>query len=90
MKLAEWLNITCRDTAPLVSEAMDHSLPFSKRWRLKLHLAMCGVCQYYQDQLKMLRALARRLGEEEPPPGLDTKLSPEAKGKIQQALKNHK
>ena len=88
MKLNVWFNINCKDTGPLISEMMDHSLPLSKRWRVKIHLAICGVCNYYLDQLKILRALAHRLGEEEALVGLDTKLSPEAKEKIQQALKN--
>jgi len=89
MKLTAWLNATCQDTSPLISEMMDHSLPFSKLWRLKFHLAICEVCRYYQDQLKMLRALAHRLGKEETPANPETKLSPEAKEKIQQALKSH-
>ncbi len=87
-KLTLWFNATCKDTSPLISERMDHSLPFSKLWRLKFHLAICEVCRYYQEQLKTLRALAHRLGKEEAPADPETKLSPEAKEKIQQALKN--
>ena len=88
MKLTVWLNATCKDTGPLVSETMDHSLPFSKRWRMKFHLVVCEACRHYQDQLKTLRALAQRLGKEEPPINPDAKLSPDAKEKIQKALKN--
>ena len=87
-KMMLWLDATCQDTSPLISEKMDHSLPFSKWWRLKFHLAICEVCRYYQDQLKALRALALRLGKEEASTGSETKLSPETKEKIQQAL-NH-
>ena len=87
-KLTLWFDATCKDTSPLISERMDHPLPFSKLWRLKFHLAICYVCQYYQEKLKMLRALARRLGKEEAPADPETKLSQEAKEKIQQALKN--
>jgi len=87
-KLTLWFNATCKDTSPLISEMMDHPLPFSKLWRLKFHLAICEVCRYYQEQLKTLRALAHRLGKEEAPADPETKLSLEAKEKIQQALKN--
>ena len=90
MKLSAWLNATCKDTGPLVSETMDHSLPLSKRWRMKFHLAICEACRHYASQLKTLRALAERLGKEDAPADPATKLSPEAKEKIQQALKNSK
>jgi predicted anti-sigma-YlaC factor YlaD len=69
---------------------MDHSLPFPKRWRLQLHLTMCEVCRHYENQLETIRTLAHRLGEEKASIESKTKLSPEAKKKIQQTINRTK
>ena len=50
--------MTCKDVYPLISEEMDHSLSFSRRVRLKMHLAICNLCQIYSKQLQTLRNLA--------------------------------
>ena len=84
--ISTWFHITCQDTSPLISEMMDHSMHFSKRWRAKLHLAICEVCRYYQEQLEIIGVLAHRLGEEEAPIYPEAKLSPEAKEKISKQL----
>jgi hypothetical protein len=90
-KLNTWmirkLHLTCEDTTPLISELMDHNLPFGKRLRLKFHLAMCAVCRYYQKQLKVLRALAQKLGGEEASTQQKAVLSEQAKIKIKDSLK---
>jgi len=89
MKLiTRWLKITCADTSPLISEVMDHTLPFSKRWRLKLHLAICEACRYYEKQLSILRALGRKLGREETEVKSDVRLSDECKERMKDALQN--
>ncbi len=88
MKIMRWLKITCADTSPLISEMMDHSLPFSKRWRLKLHLAMCEVCRYYQKQLEVVRTLAKKLGHEKTPIHSQVRLTEECKERMKDALKN--
>ena len=46
-----WLNLTCKDTSPLISEMMDHRVSFIKRLKIRIHLALCGVCLYYKGQL---------------------------------------
>lgn len=63
--IAMAMKATCKDTSPLISEMMDHSLPPLKRWRLKFHLAICEVCRYYREQLEILRSLGRRMGRED-------------------------
>ena len=50
--------MTCKDVYPLISEEMDHSLSFSRRARLKIHFAICNLCQIYSKQLQTLRNLA--------------------------------
>ena len=81
------LRITCEDTSPLISELMDHGLPLGKRMRLKFHLTLCNVCRFYQKQLEVIRALARKLGGEEAPTQQKTVLSEQAKTKIKDSLK---
>jgi len=49
--------MTCKDIYPLISEEMDHSLSFSRRARLKIHFAICNLCQIYSKQLQTLRNL---------------------------------
>ena len=77
--MTRWLKITCADTSPLISEIMDHRLPFSKRWRLKIHLAICGVCRFYLKQLEVIRTLAKKLGREDSGFNQETRLSEECK-----------
>jgi hypothetical protein len=90
-KLNTWmirkLRLTCEDTSPLISELMDHNLPMGKRMRLKFHLAMCAVCRFYQKQLEIIRALARKLGGEETPTQHQVVLSEQVKTKIKNSLK---
>jgi predicted anti-sigma-YlaC factor YlaD len=82
------LKLTCKDTSPLISEMMDHSLPLLDRWRVKLHLAMCEFCRYYQEQLEVLRKLSRYLGQEDAQTHNARFLTQERKGKIKSLLKN--
>ena len=86
-RLARWMRVTCKDTSPLISELMDHDLPWGKKLRLRIHLAMCGVCEIYKSQLEVIQALARKLGREEIPGDLNSGLSDTAKIKIKNALK---
>ncbi len=85
--LARKLRVTCEDTTPLISELMDHDLPLTKRLRLKTHLAMCGVCNFYKAQLEVIRALSRKLGGEDAPTQKEAALSDQAKTKIKDSLK---
>lgn len=80
--------MTCKDTSPLISENMDHSLPLLDRWRVKLHLAMCGFCRYYQKQLEVLRKLSRYLGQADTQIYNTRFLTQERKEKIKSLLKN--
>jgi hypothetical protein len=81
------LRLSCEDTSPLISELMDHKLPFGKRMRLRFHLAMCKVCNCYQEQLEIIRALARKLRAEEAPTQQKVVLSEQVKTKIKDSLK---
>jgi hypothetical protein len=48
---------------------------------------MCQVCCFYQKQLEVIRALARKLGKEEASSQQQAVLSEQAKTKIKDSLK---
>src|SRR5258707_2399615 len=77
---------TCRDASRLQSEALDHTLPFSKRFGLRLHLIVCQWCRRYGRQIRFLREAVH-----EHPTKLDetapASLSPEARERLKQALR---
>jgi hypothetical protein len=79
--------MTCRDVYPLISEEMDHPLSFSRRIRLKMHLAICNLCHIYSKQLQTLRNLAQNLGKENSQALEKKTLSPDTKEKIQKHIK---
>ena len=80
--------MTCEDVYPLISESRDRSLPFFKRMRLKMHLALCGLCNIYQNQLDILSKIAQLLGENETKALEENSMRPETKEKIQKWIIN--
>jgi predicted anti-sigma-YlaC factor YlaD len=77
---------TCQEMARLLSDAMDHRLPWHARIRMHVHLGMCQVCKSYQRQLVLLRHLLRRTPHSEAEPTVQPQLSAEAKERIRRAL----
>ena len=77
---------TCQEMARLLSDAMDHRLPWHVRIRMHVHLWMCQVCRSYQHQLALLRNLLRRKSHSEAEPTAQPQLSAEAKERIRRAL----
>ena len=75
--------MSCKDVYPLISESRDHSLPFLNQLRLKMHLAICGLCETYQKQLEILCRIAQSLGKDASKALEKTSLKPEIKEKIQ-------
>jgi len=53
--------LSCKDVTRLISESMDHSLPFGKRFGVRLHLLICTFCARYERQLLLIRETVRRL-----------------------------
>lgn len=79
---------TCQEMTRLLSEAMDRSLPFHLRMRMRVHLALCTFCQRYQRQLRFIRHMLRKHGGrlEETRKSQEPSLSSEAKYRLQRAL----
>ena len=85
-----WFNLTCKDTSPLISEMMDHRVSFTKRLKIKIHLALCEVCLYYKEQLGIIRNLSQNLGQEDFPVNTNKTLPLESKEKIKKMIEASK
>jgi hypothetical protein len=79
--------MSCEDVYPLISESRDHPLPLCSRLRLKMHLAICGLCEIYQKQLEILCRVARSLGKDESKALAETDMNPKVKEKIKKWIK---
>lgn len=79
----------CKVTVQVVSQSMERSLTLKEQVLLKLHLWVCMWCQWYMEQLQMmrdgLRVQGERVSEAEAP---TTALSDEARARIRQKLSN--
>jgi hypothetical protein len=84
------LNMTCKDTSPLISEMMDHRVSFLKRLKIKIHLALCEVCLYYKEQLETIRVLSKNLSQEDVPVKKDVNLPQECREKIKKMIAANK
>ncbi len=49
--------LSCKEATRLVSEGLDHQLPFWRRLGLRLHVVMCRGCSRYTRQIKALNRL---------------------------------
>ena len=79
--------MSCEDVYPLISESQDHALPFLSRMRLKMHLAICGLCDIYIKQLEIICRVSQSLGKDECEVFEETLLNQDVKDKIQQWIK---
>ena len=61
--------LRCREAAELMSDYVDGTLTRRRRRAVRLHLAMCEVCQRYARQMRatvaLLRSLVRRDSDEQ-------------------------
>jgi hypothetical protein len=80
--------LSCKEVSRLVSESMDRRLPFRQRFVTRLHLLMCSVCSRFRRQMQFLRDAAHSFGEGGEL-SANVRLSPEARARIQEALRQH-
>jgi hypothetical protein len=84
-KLIEFLPIIpCREATRLISQAMERKLTWRESIQLKLHLAVCELCQMFAKQIRGLHEL---LGSYHPQE--EERLSPESKAQLKEKLKSH-
>jgi hypothetical protein len=79
--------MTCRDVYPYMSEMLDHKIPFIPRIKVKMHLALCHVCTFYQQQLVTIKKLSENIGLSQEDFKEGPELSEEKKLKIKEAFK---
>ena len=75
--------LTCKEVSELVSESLEHQLPFRQRMGVQLHLMMCSMCRTYKKQTLQLRDAMRTYARREP----SEHLSKDARQRIKNALK---
>jgi len=79
---------TCQQTVEQISQSMERSLSLRERIRLKLHLWICVWCQWYFEQLHMMRQTARAKADEPADLTSGRGLSDEARERIRRRLTN--
>jgi len=45
--------LSCKDITDLLTEYLEGQMSFADRMQIKMHLAMCGHCRNYADQLRL-------------------------------------
>ena len=53
-----WM-FNCRHVTELVSQLMDHKLPWWQRLGIRVHHGMCKYCRRVKDQFLLLRSASR-------------------------------
>ena len=79
---------TCQQTVEQISQSMERSLSIRERIRLKLHLWICVWCQWYFEQLHIMRQTARAKADESADLISGRGLSDEARERIRRRLTN--
>ncbi len=79
--------LTCKEVSKLVSDSLEHDLPFRQRFGVRMHLMLCSLCRTYKRQTVFLRELfagySRRL---EAADAIKTKLPSGTADRIKRAL----
>ncbi len=78
---------SCTEMTHLLSEEMDHPLPWFTRLKMRVHFLMCCYCRRYKENLYFIRRLFR--SSSSGPENLSSeRLSSEAKNQLKQTLRD--
>lgn len=77
----------CREASRLQSDTLEQALPLARRVGLRIHLLLCRWCRRYGEQLRFLRHAVREHPEQVNAASPHS-LSPEARERLKQALRN--
>jgi hypothetical protein len=80
--------MTCKDASRLISEGQERELKSRERWSLRIHLWLCDNCRRFNRQIRFLRQALQSLGRRVETDGQGPKLSPDAKDRIRQSLRD--
>jgi predicted anti-sigma-YlaC factor YlaD len=78
--------LTCKEASMLVSESLEHKLPFRRRMAVRMHLLMCSLCRTYRNQMLQLCGILKEAAKPEAP--IEQHLPEDARERIKQVLKN--
>lgn len=76
---------SCREVSCLLSESLDHPLPWHVRMGLRMHLLMCGMCRKSRKQILAVRDIVKsyaQMGSRDAPG-----LSDAARERMQQKIR---
>jgi hypothetical protein len=79
---------TCQNTVEMISRSMEQPLPFRQRISVKVHLWICAWCQWYVEQLGLIRTAARANADTAPDQIAGSGLSNDARERILRNLSN--
>ncbi len=85
--LLQILSLRCEEADRLMSDSLDRRLSWTERVALRGHVAVCRACRRARRQLLILQQTMRKSLETADANG-DEMLSPEARDRIRQALKD--
>jgi hypothetical protein len=77
----------CTEMTRLISHEIDAPLPFVTRFKMGIHNLACCYCERYQKNLKFISSVLS-LSREHPEKFTSAELSPEAKERIKQSLRD--
>ncbi|MGH9874615.1 MAG: zf-HC2 domain-containing protein [Pyrinomonadaceae bacterium] len=77
---------TCQNTVETISQSMERPLTLRERITVKLHLWICAWCQWYLEQLQLIRDAARAKASESHDLNTASGLSAEARERIKRNL----
>jgi len=83
------LSPNCRQAVRAQSEALDHSLPATRRFGLWMHLLICKWCRRYSGQIHFMHDATGGLPDKMTETS-SSKLSAEARDRIKRQLKEQK
>jgi hypothetical protein len=79
---------TCQQTVETISQSMERPLSLQERMKVKLHLWICAWCQWYLEQLHLIRDTARAKADEPPDFLSSPGLSNDARERIRRRITN--
>ena len=82
-----WM-FNCKDVSLKVSESLDRKLPFYQRMMIRFHMMMCRYCARFQQQLLLIKQIARYAKPLESTTEDSVKLSEDARSRLKQTLKS--
>jgi predicted anti-sigma-YlaC factor YlaD len=66
--------LKCVEAAELATDYMERELPLRAWLAMRLHLALCGMCRAYLDQLRKTKRLLGVVSPPAAPPEVETRL----------------